>query len=137
MEINNEIQEVLGGIDEDKLNKDCEHLFHLETQGEQLGNKIELMKRDVKFKLEKVDRLKTHEYDPNCDYCVKNPFVVDAKKTKSELEDDKETAQHYIDELKKYQTELDTFGDMELQMQTYNDLNSTLDNLKNTQRNLT
>ena len=107
IEINNQIQEALGGIDEDKLNKDYEHLFHLETQGEQLGNKIELMKRDVKFKLEKVDRLKTHEYDPNCDYCVKNPWVVDAMKTKDSLEEDKSSVNDLLSQMREVKKQID------------------------------
>ena len=105
---------------------------HVSTTQSTLDN----LKQEVKFKLDKVEKLKKHEYDPNCDYCVKNPFVVDAQKTKLELDDDKETAQHYIDELKNYQTELDTFGDIELQMKTYKKLSTELDGVKQIQRNL-
>ena len=90
------------------------------------------MKQEVKFKLDKVNKLAKHEYDPNCDYCVKNPFVVDAQKTKSELEGDKKTAQDFMDDLSLYQDKLEKFGDMELEMQTYNDLNLDINNLKNT-----
>ena len=28
-------------------------------------------------KLDKVNKLHEHEYDPDCEFCVKNPFVVD------------------------------------------------------------
>ena len=105
---------------------------HISTTQSTLDN----LKQEVKFKLDKVEKLNKHEYDPDCDYCVKNPFVVDAQKTKLELEDDKKTAQHYIDELKKYQTELDTFGDIETDIQTYKQLTSDLDSMKSTQRNL-
>ncbi len=107
-------------------------LGHMSTTQSTLDN----LKQEVKFKLDKVEKLNKHEYDPNCDYCVKNPFVVDAEKTKLELEDDKKTAQHYIDELKKYQTELDTFGDVETEMETFEQLTSDLHTLKETQRNL-
>ena len=119
------------GIDEkyENYSKLC---GHISTTQSTLDN----LKQEVKFKLDKVNKLAKHEYDPNCDYCVKNPFVVDAQKTKSELEDDKETAQHYIDELKSYQTELDTFGDIETDMVTFKNLTATIETLKNTQRNL-
>ena len=119
------------GIDEryENYSKLC---GHISTTQSTLDN----LKQEVKFKLDKVNKLAKHEYDPNCDYCVKNPFVVDAQKTKSELEDDKKTAQHYIDELSKYKTELDIFGDIETDMVTFKNLTATLDNLKNTQRNL-
>lgn len=34
---------------------------------------------------EKIEHLSKHEYDPNCEYCVKNPFVVDAQKAQHQL----------------------------------------------------
>ena len=43
----------------------------------------------------KVDILKTHEYDPDCEYCIKNQFVVDAENSKIELT-------KIIEELKRY-----------------------------------
>ncbi len=38
---------------------------------------------------ESIDRLSTHKYDPNCKYCVQNPFVLaaeDAKKNQPNVE---------------------------------------------------
>ena len=136
LEINNEIQEVLGGVDEDKLTKDCEHLFHLETQGEQLGNKIELMKRDVKFKLEKVDRLKTHEYDPNCDYCVKNPFVVDAMKTKDSLEDDKQTVSDLLSQMNEVRKQIQELEPVKEKKESYDKLSMKMNDVKHKQQTL-
>lgn len=42
----------------------------------------------------KIDKLSTHEYDPNCKYCVNNTFVQDAIESKSMIQsfvDDKST----------------------------------------------
>ena len=136
LEINNQIQEALGGIDEDKLNKDYEHLFHLETQGEQLGNKIELMKRDVKFKLEKVDRLKTHEYDPNCDYCVKNPWVVDAMKTKDSLEEDKSSVNNLLSKMREVKKQIDELEPIKDRKESYDKLSIKMSDVKHKQQTL-
>lgn len=35
----------------------------------------------------KIDALKTHKYDPNCKYCVNNPFVLDAKEAQKCYDD--------------------------------------------------
>tara|TARA_R100001015_G_C4634934_1_gene202751 strand:+ start:2415 stop:5570 length:3156 start_codon:yes stop_codon:yes gene_type:complete len=49
-----------------------------------IGN-IELMKVKVKNKLETVNRLHDHEYDPDCEYCKNNTFVKNAESAKQEL----------------------------------------------------
>ena len=35
----------------------------------------------------KIDSLKTHKYDPNCKFCVNNPFVLDAKEAQREYDE--------------------------------------------------
>lgn len=54
-----------------------------------LDNKISIKKVEIKGRLDKVERLKTHEYDPNCKYCTNNSFVKDATKAKADLIQDK------------------------------------------------
>ena len=103
---------------------------------DEVQHNLDHLKQEVKFKLDKVNKLAKHEYDPNCDYCVKNPFVVDAQKTKSELEGDKKTAQDYMNDLSLYQNKLEKFGDIENEMVTFKNLTANLETLKNTQRNL-
>ena len=45
--------------------------------------------RSVKLKVQhcqdKIDNLKDHEYDPNCEFCVNNVFVKDAEHAKSQI----------------------------------------------------
>jgi DNA repair exonuclease SbcCD ATPase subunit len=45
--------------------------------------------RSVKLKVQhcqdKIDNLKDHEYDPNCQFCVNNVFVKDAEHAKSQI----------------------------------------------------
>jgi len=61
--------------------------------------KIDIKKVQVKGKIEKVERLDKHQYDPNCKYCNNNSFVQDATKAKSELENDKIEADKLLSEL--------------------------------------
>ncbi len=136
LKLDNQIQEILNGIDESKLNDDYKTLFHLEHEGEQITNKLELMKRDVKFKLEKVERLKKHEYDPNCKYCVKNPFVIDAEKTKEELSNDRKNVDGLFVTLKEIKDKMDKLVDVKDKKETYDKFKLKLDDLKNNQQNL-
>jgi DNA repair exonuclease SbcCD ATPase subunit len=60
----------------------------------QLKQEVDKKKIEIKGKLDKLEKLSKHEYDPNCRYCVNNEFVKDALKTKEELPNDKvETSQ--------------------------------------------
>lgn len=64
-----------------------------------LDNKLQSLKMTVANKLEKLEKLKQHEYDPNCKYCTSNIFVKDAINTKEELEVDKVTVKNLLDNI--------------------------------------
>jgi len=59
------------------------------------------MKIKVRAKLDKIEKLGDLEYNKDCEYCMKNPFTLDAIETKKKLESDK-------DEVKDYLTKLDS-----------------------------
>ena len=61
-----------------------------------LGN----LKLTISNKLSKLEKLKQHEYDPNCKYCTSNVFVKDATDTKAQLENDKQTVHDFLQKLK-------------------------------------
>ena len=62
------------------------------------NNQIEIdkLKIEVKNKLDKIEKLGNLEYDPTCDYCMKNPFTLDAMETKKRLNDDKMLADTFV-----------------------------------------
>jgi DNA repair exonuclease SbcCD ATPase subunit len=73
-------------------NVDEQQLKNNVTKLEQVKNELSIAKqqlRDITFKIkhaeDAINKLSTHEYDPNCKYCVQNPFVQDAKRSESEL----------------------------------------------------
>ncbi len=71
-----------------------------------LQEKVELdgtlanLKLTISNKLSKLEKLKQHEYDPNCTYCTSNVFVQDAIETKTQLESDRQTVHDFLQKLK-------------------------------------
>lgn len=61
------------------------------TQKNNLNNKIEKKKVEVSHEIEKVNRASSYEYDPDCEYCVKNngEIVKDAAEAHKILEKDR------------------------------------------------
>ena len=62
------------------------------------NNQIEIdkLKIEVQNKLDKINKLGNLEYDPDCDYCMANPFTLDAMETKKKLNDDKMLADTFV-----------------------------------------
>ena len=87
-----------------------------------LKQKIDLKKVEVKGKLEKVERLKHHKYDPNCKFCVDNDFVRDATKAKKELVEDKKETDKMMTDLMSLRGDLDVYKWVENTYETYTKL---------------
>lgn len=49
---------------------------------------IDQLDTEIKYKEEKLEKLEEHEYDPDCEYCINNVFVKDAKETEKQLKAD-------------------------------------------------
>jgi len=90
--------EVLKGLFNVSLYK--EYQASLQTK-QKLDTQLDTMKLTIKNKLEKLDKLKDHEYDADCKYCMSNVFVQDAMKTREELENDKKTVGEFLVERQK------------------------------------
>ena len=71
---------------------------------QKLDAELNKAKVTIQNKIDKVQKLDDHEYDPNCKHCVSNVFVQDAMKASAELEQDKE---HITDFLAKRQIVVD------------------------------
>jgi DNA repair exonuclease SbcCD ATPase subunit len=68
------------------IDKAVEKLDNLETDIDALNKKIEKATWCRAQWKKKIEALKTHEYDPNCKYCINNQFVKDAKKAQEDYE---------------------------------------------------
>ena len=67
-------------------------LSNLEDSDKELNK----AKTVIQNKIDKVQKLETHEYDPNCKHCVSNVFVQDAMKASTELEEDKHHIANFL-----------------------------------------
>ena len=54
--------------------------YSLEKSNHQI--EIDKLKIEVQHKLDKIDKLGNLEHDPDCNYCMSNPFTLDAIETK-------------------------------------------------------
>jgi DNA repair exonuclease SbcCD ATPase subunit len=100
MEVNNlkedELREKIGDYTDDNINK--KYLQLLQYEQDKTNTKIEIdkLKIEVKHKLDKIKTLGNLKYDSDCEYCMSNPFTLDAIKTKNELQADKKLANEYV-----------------------------------------
>jgi len=88
----------------------------------EVKQRVDLKKVEIKGKLEKADRLSVHEYDPNCRYCTNNSFVKDATRAKQELIQDKKDTDHMVSALENLRTEFAKYEWVEKAYETYTKL---------------
>lgn len=117
-EVNQKIQE----IESSNLVESHKTYKNLTDRINEIKQKIDLKKVEVKQKLEKVDRLKNHEYDPNCRFCTNNSFVKDATKAQTELASDKRETDHMVAALESLRIEYTKFQWVEKAYETYTKL---------------
>ena len=99
---------------------------------------IDTLKLVIKNKVDKLKKLESHKYDPNCSYCVNNVFVKDAIKTKEELNQDKEKATVIVGEFNTIKEKVESYGDIDTLYIKCNQLNNeklTLEKNKSTINN--
>ena len=101
----------------DILNKDIKIVTKELTQLEQL----------IKLQQQKIDHLKTHEYDHTCKYCVSNIFVKEAEEAKIELPKNKKLADIAFAKQSELQTKRDIIQDIILKYQEQIDLSNKLE----------
>lgn len=97
----------------------------------ELNNSLEKEKIKITGKINKLKHLETHQYDPNCSFCINNVFVKDALDTKKELSLDKENIAKLLSEisnLKECLSELDSYKNYDAE---YRELNSEINKQSN------
>ena len=137
---------------EDKV----QQLVDTEFQLDDLQEDLQKQQRIVNDKQTKIEHLETHEYNPNCKYCVSNVFVQDAIQAKDEINQDRKILDDiqnninltdievakltvYKQSLKQYNESIDTINTyankielLELQLQIHeNDLQTKESELEN------
>jgi len=89
-------KEELKSIDTDDVSQKFNQLKTLREQLQSIKHIIETKKIFITAKLDKINRLHNHQYDPNCKYCVNNSFVKDALDAESSLDNDKVEANDLV-----------------------------------------
>ncbi len=59
---------------------------------------LDKMKIEIRTKLDKIEKLGNLEWDDDCEYCMSNPFTLDARETKKKLEVDKGVFKNHLEE---------------------------------------
>lgn len=85
-----------------------------------LARQIEILKVKIKSKLNKVAKLDSHEYDPNCEFCCNNEFVKGAQEAKEGLDNDKVTTKQLLSEKATSDLKLETLESVISEQQIYN-----------------
>ena len=81
---------------EQKTEENFIELERLESESRELEIDLDKLKIEVRTKLEKIEKLGDLEYDEDCDYCMKNPFTLDAIETKKLVQVDKNRVKEHL-----------------------------------------
>lgn len=82
----NDYRVSLSNIDRNSLIEKRDKIDSLKTDLAKYESDVRAIKSSINHCESKIDNLKSHEYDPNCKFCVNNVFVKDAKKAENDLE---------------------------------------------------
>jgi len=92
--------------DIDSIESKYNILKEKQTERQNILNNIDKHKVHVQHKLDKISKLQTHEYNPECEYCINNSFVQDALNAKESLNKDKQTATDLLEQLHTVNTDI-------------------------------
>lgn len=99
VEIKSEINSLKESMIKDMVGVDDEfkHYQELVQRRSLIQQEIEKLKIQVKNKLGKLSNLEKYEYDPECNYCMNNPFVQEAIEIRENIDKDKTTAKDCVE----------------------------------------
>lgn len=80
-------------------------------------NKLKVVNTEITVMKSKLDKLNKHKYNPNCEYCINNVFVTDAKETKKLYDTKIEEKVKYEKQISIIDTKLET-----IDLAVYNEL---------------
>ena len=94
--LHNELDSRISRHKKEKTEENYTELHRLENLKKELDIDLDKKKLEVSHKLDKIEKLGDLEWDDDCDYCMSNPFTLDAIETKKKLEDDKNVVKDYL-----------------------------------------
>jgi len=107
---NSELQESkkqFSKLNYDMIQDDKKQLVSITSKLQKCKETHARLSTNVKHFKEQIAHLENHEYDPNCQYCISNPFVQQAEDAKIKLPE-------LIVEIEKLETDIKYFKEQEL-----------------------
>jgi len=123
-------QEKFDGINHDELVKQQKERNILGVRYDSISANLTKIELQIGHNQSKIDNLSNHEYDPNCQYCVNNVFVKDAKDAEITIVGLREQAERLSMELDKIETELDNIPNPENALKIHAELERKILNLQ-------
>lgn len=109
------------------LKDKVQQLTDTEFQLDNLQDDLKKQQRIVNDKQTKIEHLETHEYDPDCKYCVSNVFVQDAIQAKNEINQDREILNNIQNNIDAKNTIIDKLTVAKTDLTNYN---NSIDNIE-------
>ncbi len=97
--LDNELRLRIQNHKENKTEENFIELERLESENRELEIDLDKFKIEVNTKLDKIEKLGDLEYDEDCEYCMKNPFTLDAIETKKLVELDKDKVKEHLNKI--------------------------------------
>ena len=113
------------------LKDKVQQLTDTEFQLDNLQDDLKKQQRIVNDKQTKIEHLETHEYDPDCKYCVSNVFVQDAIQAKNEINQDREILNNIQNNIDAKNTIIDKLTVAKTDLSNYNNLIDNIELYKN------
>ena len=92
---------------------------------------IDKLKEEVQRKLDKIRKLGDLEYDPECENCMNNVFVKDARETKKLLQDDKLQSDKLISKKNDLDSKIKDLGEVEKKKEQFDKCEELFEQLNN------
>ena len=128
-----EIANEIAHIDLDLVNSKASEYYDSISTKDSTDVKLRILLASAKQKKTLVQELENHSYDPDCSYCVDNPFVKQAQQAKVDLASDKIDADEYSKKIAKLQTTIEDLLPHIENKSRYDTLKVRLGDIKNNQ----
>jgi len=118
------------------VNQKYNDFINLENKRQKIQIEIDKLKIEVRNKLDKIEKLGNLGWDENCEYCMNNPFTLDAMETKERLNGDKKLASEYISKLDDIDVKLKKIENIHDDKVNYDEVIESLKQIEITQNKL-
>ena len=125
------LQDSFSKLDLEKIESDKTRLQEITNSLQKRKEQYARVSANLKHYQEQISHLDSHEYDPNCKYCVNNPFVQKASEAKDKLPETIEKHESLKSEIQSLTREHDELKPLVQQSESsYNQLRNDIGSLE-------